>query len=149
MDVRRLLGAVVLRAPLEVRVRKDPDLLEQGQGPVDRRRVHPRHLPLHAANERLRKLEAGSRPEEIEAARARVAAAEARVSQLEQQMEDASILSPVEGVVTEKLAERGELVGAGGGIALVTDLAGAWLNVYVGEPNLGAIRIGQEVEVQV
>jgi HlyD family secretion protein len=39
-------------------------------------------------------------------------------------------------------------VGAGGGIALVTDLAGAWLNVYVGEPHLGAIRIGQEVEVR-
>jgi HlyD family secretion protein len=103
---------------------------------------------VNAAKERLRKLEAGSRPEEIDAARARVETTDARIAQLEQQLEDASVRSPAEGVVTEKLAERGEVVGAGGGIALVTDVAGAWLNVYVGEPHLGAIRIGQEVEVR-
>jgi HlyD family secretion protein len=103
---------------------------------------------LDAAKERLGKLLAGSRPEEIEGARARVQAAEARIAQLEQQILDAAILSPIEGVVAEKLAERGELLGQGGGVALVTDLSGAWLNVYVGEPSLGRIRIGQSVEVR-
>lgn len=103
---------------------------------------------LDAAREQLRKLEAGSRPEELEAGRARVAAAEARIAQLEQQVRDATITSPVEGIVSEKLAEKGELVGPGGGIALVTDLAGAWLTVYVGEPTLGRFRIGQSVEVR-
>ena len=102
---------------------------------------------LDAARERLRKLEAGSRPEEIEAARARVAAAAARIAQLGQQIEDATIRSPVDGVVTQKLAERGELLVVGSGVALVTDLSGAWLNVYVGEPSLPRIRIGQSVEV--
>jgi HlyD family secretion protein len=103
---------------------------------------------LAAAQERHRRLVAGSRPEEIDAARARVAAAEARIAQLEQQVHDAILVSPVDGVVTEKLAEAGELLPAGGGVALVTDLAGAWLNVYLGEPNLPRIRIGQSVEVR-
>jgi HlyD family secretion protein len=102
---------------------------------------------LGAAEERERKLVAGNRPEEIEQARARVQAAEARIAQVEQQIRDASITSPIDGVVTAKLAERGEVLGAGGGIALVTDLSGAWLNAYVEEPSLGRIRIGQTVEV--
>jgi len=102
---------------------------------------------LDAARERLRKLEAGSRPQEIDAARARLAAAQARSAQLEQQIKDATITSPVAGIVTEKLAERGELLARGSALAVVTDLAHAWLTVYVGELDLGRIRIGQEAEV--
>jgi len=30
---------------------------------------------------------------------------------------------------------------------VITDLADAWLTVYVGEPDLGRIRIGQEADV--
>jgi HlyD family secretion protein len=102
---------------------------------------------LEAAGERLRKLQAGSRPEEKDAARARVAAADARIAQLRQQVEDAVVRSPVAGVVTEKLAERGELLARGAGLAVVTELARPWLTVYLPEPELGRIRLGQEAEV--
>ena len=102
---------------------------------------------VEAAVERLRKLEAGSRPEEIDAATARVAAADARIAQLRQQIEDAVVRSPVAGVVTEKLAEPGELVARGGGLAVVTELARPWLTIYLPEPELGRIRLGQEAEV--
>ena len=102
---------------------------------------------LEAARERLGRLKAGSRREEIEAARARLAAAEARIAQLEQQIKDATIVSPLDGVVTEKLAEQGELVAPSAPLAVVTDLANAWLTVYVGEPDLARIRLGQEAEV--
>jgi HlyD family secretion protein len=95
----------------------------------------------------LRRLEKGSRPEEIDAARARVQAAEARIAQLEQQLQDAVIQSPTGGIVTEKLAEQGELTARGTGLVVVTDLASAWLNVYVSEPDLGRIRLGQAAEV--
>jgi membrane fusion protein YbhG len=128
-------------------------LLQSGSGTTKSRddaltRRDVARASLDAAKERLRKLEAGSRREEIDAARARVAAAEARIAQLEQQIRDATITSPTVGIVTEKLAEKGELLGQGSGIALVTDLSGAWLNIYVGEPSLGRIRIGQSVEVR-
>lgn len=128
-------------------------LLASGSGTTKSRddaltRKNVAEAGLAAARERLRRLEAGSRPEEIEQARARVAAAEAQIAQLEQQVEDATVRAPVAGIVTEKLSEEGELLGVGSGVALVTDLDGAWLNVYVGEPYLGRIRIGQPVEVR-
>jgi HlyD family secretion protein len=102
---------------------------------------------LDAARERLQRLEAGFRREEKDAARARLEAAEARIAQLEQQLKDAVILSPVKGVVTEKLAEKGELAARGTGIVVVTDLPNAWLNAYVSEPDLARLRLGQEAEV--
>jgi len=102
---------------------------------------------LLAARERLSRLEAGFRREEIDAARARVAAAEARIAQLEQQLKDAVVTSPADGVVTEKLAETGELLARGTGIVVVTDLANAWLNAYVAEPELARLRLGQDAEV--
>jgi HlyD family secretion protein len=102
---------------------------------------------LDSARERLKRLEAGFRAEEKDAARARLEAADARIDQLEQQLKDALIASPVGGVVTEKLAEKGELAARGTGIVVVTDLANAWLNAYVAEPDRARLRIGQEAEV--
>jgi len=102
---------------------------------------------MKAAREQLRRLEKGSRPEEVDAARARVQAADARIAQLEQQVEDAAIQSPTAGVVTEKLAEPGELMARGTGLVVVTDLADAWLNAYISEPDLGRIRLGQPADV--
>ena len=102
---------------------------------------------LDAARERLKRLKAGYRREEIDAAAARVQAADARIGQLEQQRKDAVIASPSSGVVTEKLAEQGELLARGTGLVVVTDLANAWLNVYVSETDLGRIRLDQEASV--
>jgi HlyD family secretion protein len=102
---------------------------------------------VQVSRERLRRLEAGFRAEEKAAARARVQAAEARIAQVEQQIEDAVILSPVGGVVTQRLSEEGELMAPGGGIVVVTDLANAWLNAFIPAPDLGRIRLGQEAEV--
>lgn len=102
---------------------------------------------LGAAEQRLRKLRAGARREEIEAARARLDAARARLAQLEQRLEDAVLRSPLGGIVTEKLAEPGEYLAPGSPVAVVTDLDRAWLTVFVPEPELGRLRIGQQAEV--
>jgi HlyD family secretion protein len=102
---------------------------------------------LKGARETLARLKNGSRPEEIASARARVGVSDARIAQLEQQRTDATIVSPTAGVVTEKIAEPGELLQAGAPLCVITDLADAWLTVYIGEPDLGRIRIGQKAEV--
>jgi HlyD family secretion protein len=62
-------------------------------------------------------------------------------------MRDAVIASPAPGVVTSKIAEEGELLPAGATIAVVTRLDDPWLTVYVAEPDVPRIRIGQEAEV--
>jgi HlyD family secretion protein len=136
--------------------RKDLDrmegLLASGSGTTKAREdARTRHdlagAALDAARERLKRLEAGFRTEEKDAARARLEAASARVAQLEQQLRDAVVASPVDGVVTEKLAEKGELAARGTALVNVTDLGHAWLNAYVSEPDLARLRLGQEAEV--
>ena len=127
-------------------------LLASGSGTTQARddartRYDVAKASLAAARERLRRLRAGYRPEEIDQSAARVQAADARIGQLEQALRDAVIASPITGVVTEKLSEQGELIARGGGLVVVTDLANAWLNVYVSETDLARIRLDQEATV--
>lgn len=102
---------------------------------------------LKALRQSLARMKAGSRTEEIEASRARVAAAAARIAQLEQQIKDSRVLSPLNGMLTEKIAEQGEMVQPGSLLCVISDLQHPWLTVYVGEPDLARIRLGQEAEV--
>ncbi len=102
---------------------------------------------LEAAQERQRKLEAGFRSEEIDAARARLAAAEARIAQIEQRIADATVVAPASGMVTEKLVEQGEILAPGTPLVMITDLADAWLLAWIGEADLGRIRLAQDAYV--
>jgi membrane fusion protein YbhG len=127
-------------------------LLDRGSGTTKARDDAKTRRDVQAARlasmkQSLARLRAGSRAEEIDAARARVAAAEARIAQLEQQARDARVKSPLDGVVTEKIAEAGEILQAGAPLVVVTDLQSPWLTVYVAGPDLGRVRLGQEAEV--
>jgi HlyD family secretion protein len=103
---------------------------------------------VESAKQALARAKAGSRDQEIEAARATRDAMEARIAQLRQQIADATIVSPIDGLVTEKIAEAGELLAAGAPVLLITDLARPWLTVYVAEPDLGKIKLGGAAEVR-
>jgi HlyD family secretion protein len=103
---------------------------------------------LAAQKQTLARLNSGSRPEEIDAARARVASIEARIAALTQQMNDATMVSPVDGVLTSRVAEPGEQLQVGSPICVITQLSEAWLTVYVTDVDLARIRIGQEAGVR-
>jgi HlyD family secretion protein len=98
-----------------------------------------------AAGEGVARLKAGSRPEEIAGARARVAAADAQIEALHKAERDAVLASPVAGVVTAKLVDAGEIVAPRTPIVVVTDLARPWANVYVDEPAVPRLRLGQAI----
>jgi HlyD family secretion protein len=96
-----------------------------------------------AAREALARVKAGARREEIDAARARLAAADAQIAALEQNVTDASLKSPVAGIVTQKLADVGEVLVPRAPIVVVTDLDRAWANLYIDEPVVPKINLGQ------
>jgi HlyD family secretion protein len=96
-----------------------------------------------AATEGTARLRAGARPEEIAAARARVAGVDAQIATLEKAVSDAVVKSPVAGVVTSKLADAGEIVAPRTAILVVADLDRAWANVYVDEPVVPTLKLGQ------
>ena len=100
-----------------------------------------------AQKQSLARLRSGSRPEEIEGARARVASLDARIAMFEQQMADATVTSLADGVLTSRVAEPGEQLQPGSPICVITKLAEAWLTVYVTDIDLARIRIGQEATV--
>ncbi len=62
-----------------------------------------------AAGATVARLKAGARREEIEAARARVAAVDAQIATLEKSKADATVTAPIDGIVTERLLELGEM----------------------------------------
>jgi len=100
-----------------------------------------------AARQALTRLERGARPEEITAARARLAATEAQIASLEQNVKDATVTSPVAGIVTQKLADAGEILAPRAPIVNVVDLDHAWANIYIDEPLVPRLRVGQEATV--
>jgi HlyD family secretion protein len=102
---------------------------------------------LRGAQDALARSRHGSRPQEIAQARARLAAMDAHAATLEQQIRDATVVSPLVGVVTEKVAQQGELLQPGSPLCVITDLANAWLTVYVPETDLARIRLAQPAEV--
>jgi HlyD family secretion protein len=102
---------------------------------------------LQSMRQALARLHAGFRPEEIEAARARVAGVDAKIAQLEQQIADATVVAPIAAMVTEKVAEPGELVQAGAPLVVLTNLKEPWLTVYVGALDLPKLRLGQPADV--
>jgi HlyD family secretion protein len=127
-------------------------LLDRGSGTAKSRDDAKTRRDMAAARVRgarqaLARTRSGSRPQEIAEARAKLASAEARVATLAQQIKDATVSSPLAGVVTEKVAQQGELLQAGSPLCVITDLANAWLTVYVVETDLGRIRLGQPATV--
>ena len=100
-----------------------------------------------AARAQLDKLVAGPRRQEVEAARAQRASTEAMVAAVEQQITDAAVLAPVDGVITTRVAEPGEILPPGATIAVLTDLSRPWLTVWIDEPSLSRVVLGQKVAV--
>jgi HlyD family secretion protein len=111
---------------------------------VARARLAAADERVRAAREGLLRLRNGARPQEIEAARARVAAADAQIATLHQALDDATVRAPVAGIVTQKLADAGEILAPRVAIVTVVDLDHAWANIYVDEPVVPRVRVGQD-----
>ena len=107
-------------------------------------RVRAARDRARAATEGVARLRAGARPEEIAAARARVAGVDAQIATLDKSLADAVLKSPVAGIVTAKLVDAGEMVVPRTPLVIVTDLDRAWANVYVDEPTVPRLRLGQK-----
>ncbi len=114
---------------------------------VARERERAAQDRIRAAREAVARLQAGARPEEIDAARARVAAVDAQLAQLEKARADAAVTAPVSGIVTQKLTDAGEMVAPRMPLFVITDLDHAWANLFVPEPLMPRVTLGQAATV--
>lgn len=102
----------------------------------------------NALRARLAQLLAGPRAEEVALAQARLRAAEAALGILTQRLADAKVRSPIAGYVTARVAEPGEFLLAGAPLLVVADLARPWLAVFLDEPSLSRVHLGDPVRVR-
>ena len=104
---------------------------------------------VRAARERVQLLRAGPRPDAVAAARAQVAQAEAAITLARTRLAEATIASPLDGVVLRKNMEIGETVNLGVSILTLLDPRDLWLRAYVAETDIGRVRIGQAATISV
>jgi len=104
---------------------------------------------LVEAQSRYSLLQAGNRPEEIEAQRLEVERSEAVLAGSRTQIADMTVASPLSGRVLSKNYEEGEYIYAGVSIATIGNLQDCWVKVYVSTEQLGQIRLGQSVKVKI
>lgn len=85
------------------------------------------------------------REEDKAAAAAQLLQAGGAVSEVESYINESVLLSPIDGEITERFPEVGELVGSGSPIMNVANLDDMWVTFSVREDLLGDFKIGQEI----
>jgi multidrug resistance efflux pump len=106
-----------------------------------------REKELADAQAALRLLEAGSRPEEVEAERAQLARLEEEARHLEEQQHQQAIVAPVSGLVTTpRLREKvGQYLHEGDLICTVEEPEGLEVEIALAEQDVAGVRAGQEI----
>jgi HlyD family secretion protein len=82
-------------------------------------------------------------------AQAVLQASQARMALIQTQIDNAYILSTLDGVVLTKNFHEGEMVFTGAKIVTIGDLTSAWLKIYLAETDIGKVSLGSEARVLV
>ena len=72
-----------------------------------------------------------------------------QIKQIEDQIQKSKIINPIKGTVLVQYAEPNEITAFGKPLYKIADLSTMQLRVYVSEPQLSEIRIGQEVTIKI
>jgi HlyD family secretion protein len=98
---------------------------------------------LRAATEQIR-----TEQQAVAAAQGRVLAQQAVVAQAKERRSYSRLVSPINGVVTGKVTEPGNLLQAGGEVLQIGDFSRVKVVVQVSELELSKIKLGQSVQVR-
>lgn len=99
-----------------------------------------------AARSQYEMAKEGARKEDKAAAEALVQRADGAIAEVESYIEESVLLSPIDGEVTERFPERGELVGTGAPIMNIADLHDMWVTFSVREDLLKDLQVGNQIE---
>jgi len=106
-------------------------------------------VAVDVATANLDLVRAGATDEQIEVARAGVGQARAALDTLNIQRQKYTLRAPLGAWVTERIAHQGEIALPGKTLLTLADLDTVDLTLYIPEPDVGKIRLGQPAEVTV
>jgi membrane fusion protein (multidrug efflux system) len=97
----------------------------------------------------IRKANVGSQEAHALQAQAGIAAAKANLDALNLQLSYTRVLAPVDGVVTRKSVEPGQIIQPGQGLLTLVPLHNTWITANFKETQLRNVRAGQDCEIEV
>ncbi|MEI8005035.1 MAG: efflux RND transporter periplasmic adaptor subunit [Bacteroidota bacterium] len=103
----------------------------------------------NAAKEIWNKAKKGTRIEDRDAAKAMVSRAEGALEEVRSYLSETSITSPMDGEVSDIIAESGELVSAGYPVVTIVNLRDCWVTFNLREDLLASIRTGSVFNARV
>lgn len=121
----------------------------RGQGLASPQQYEAAATAARTAEESYRELARGNRPEDIDSARAALHEQEAQLAYLRRQKEELVVRSPADGIVQTMDLRPGDLVAANQGIVTILEPSEIWVRVYVPEPQLGLVRLGESAAISV
>lgn len=139
---------------------RDEQLLKQGvitkdkldstrvQRDALRKQFNAINQQLIASKASLKLLKQGSRKEEISRVRAQVEQAQAGIKVLKAQLSNYNIISPLNGVVTNKNVDIGSLVGPNSPVVTISQSKNLELEMNIPEKQILNVKVGQRVNVK-
>jgi multidrug efflux pump subunit AcrA (membrane-fusion protein) len=128
---------------------RDNPLAAQAQVDAALAQYEMAQADVAAAQAQLDALRAGPTEHQVNMARAHLQEAEANLKALEVQLEKMSLKAPRAGLILERMVSEGEIAAPGSPLLRLADLATVTLMVYVPEPQIGRVKVGQEAQVEV
>ena len=100
-----------------------------------------------AAAEELELRRKGTRPEQVRRARAELASARAALAAAEADLGDMVLLATEDGIVLDRYAEPGEVLGAGEPVLTVGATHEPWVRAWLPQRTVASLRVGQPAMV--
>lgn len=115
----------------------------------DRARVRGAQAALKAAQAQAAAAQAAitAAQAQVTGADSAVVAAQATVQRIAAELDDSTLLAPRDGRVQFRLAQPGEVLGAGGKVLNLVDLADVYMSFFLPETVAGRVALGSEVRI--
>jgi len=101
-----------------------------------------------AAHAELSLVLAGTRPDQVQQARAAARAADANVAAAAARLDEARVAAPADGIVDGLDLRPGDLVAAGAAVARVDEFGDPWVRIYVTQSDMQNVKIGGAVKIR-
>lgn len=99
-----------------------------------------------AARSQYEMAKEGARKEDKAAAAALVNQASGALAEVESYVVESALVAPIDGEISERFPEVGELVGTGAPIMNIADLTDIWVSFSIREDLLSQVKVGNEVK---
>lgn len=99
-----------------------------------------------AARSQYEMAKEGARKEDKAAAAALVNQASGALAEVESYVEESALVAPIDGEISERFPEVGELIGTGAPIMNIADLTDMWVSFSIREDLLSQVKVGNEVK---